>query len=1792
MKRMRKLLSFILSASMTLSLLPAVSFAAPTARPSIAGLSDSYTGGIGEINWGDTDWGAFKDVDWDGAADKTADQLAALFDETKFNVIKTGSVLSFESDEGAFYTDAESDVDLNDLDYGAGQITFPEGDTVIISSAHETLKLIGETTLNIPDDSAVMVIGAYKPEETEEEDSYPTVIYGDTTLNINTNTSGNLAVAAFNSGTVSSWGIYAGNLNVYGTGVTAAYGGKAQVQSTGVDADYSISVKGASLVGAGAPGDGGSVGIMVEDRQQADGTFGSGTVSATDEAVIIGAGGISTDYTYGIYTSSIEARDKSSIYACGAKVDGAEDDYPSVGLMLGITDERTRTVTSDNDSNIFACGRGEGSFGIAEFYFSDEENPDAEFGGVRMSIDDSVSDDPVSIVTAYGDMAAYTQNSDGSADELKFKAPTGSVNALGRDAIYDSSMNIAEFDTDKHTYTCNNNSAKYINFTKGETADYSLYYNTADSSFYKSYDETNGYSDKIESVPGAAGDGENLTLTSDFKFYTSADLGLVLPEYTYINVNEGQHPVIIAGSLTDNEFTAGIYSMKGCALKLAGGSRFGALHVSGGYGNDKDSFGIYSDRGVNVSGGGILESVGGCVNAANGFHQSIGIYGRRAILVFDSLVLADGGRIYADNEGADGESIGMLSGALDESEVTAGVSDGIGIYGDAYVSASAAGGSGNVDSFGCVTSQLLMSDNSELHLDTYGESVNAIGLGIELNDNSEIDIIDSASVYGKASGGDLSYGLSELVFDSEEFDGTKCISVNMPDDGSMEFEGDTMAINAARRMFGSIDVKDGENNPLTYSGDVYGYVDSEGKPAKRAVIEALPKADYTIFYSADTGFRKNNKDGEKLTSLPEGLSADGNTVTLYDAAFSTTAGCAFIADGGVTLSIPENSRAALSAADHAAADPDNPDASNVFGIILEGDSVIQADGALSVSANGSGRTFGLATYGNLTVKGKGEVIAAEFFGADHSWAMMTTESLTIENSAHVYAYAMAGMDKKAVSSMSRKLTVKDDAVFDTSGGYDASGIGIWDGYDVVTEDNASVITKGGLILYGNSETKPGAIRASGESSVEVECDYNGDGSGILDWGILGASGTGEGLSEDDAAQIYVTDNASVSSYTIAENGGAVSRAKAAGGVSAVGGNERGDKGELEYKDDTYMLAGTDDSANYVLFKNAAVDYPLYFDGETSKLYKTCDFSFDQETGDVIDVTYSDPIEVPGAKCEGNKLTLTSEFQFYTDFMDGLYLGKDTALYVPEGESPTVYGGFSGLTLGDGIGGSSGIYCMGGNTLDIDGHLEAVGGSVTNLSSWGIVNSATVTPLTITGKGSLTARGGDVVYDETIGEPVGDSAGIVSCDDLNVSIAELNAVGGDSDNFSAGIYVDYPNVEPHDLTISGGAKVSAQGGKGGDSEQSFSIGCSASSITVKDKSSLTALSSDAYSSYGIALFAWSDYGDGEINLSGGSSIDASAAAEYGYGVAAMSEGNAAITVNMDKSCTFTAEGAMSASASELTGVSAVSDGKTVTYNSDKAGYVDADGNPVKKISVEPLQTSSSTSRGSGSGRGRAASTPTASPQPTTTPAPEASASPEPTSEPTSEPQATSKPSDTEKTLPFTDVAETDWFCNDVKNAYETGLMSGVSETRFEPDTTLTRGMLAAILGRMEGVSEASGATEYTDVDADAYYAPYIAWGSENGILSGFGDGTFRPNDPVTREQTAKIIKAYYDYKGEGPVGEWAIRLGYADLAEISDWAAEGVMFCTMKGIMVGRGDEFDPKTYITRAECAAVIGRIK
>ena len=106
--------------------------------------------------------------------------------------------------------------------------------------------------------------------------------------------------------------------------------------------------------------------------------------------------------------------------------------------------------------------------------------------------------------------------------------------------------------------------------------------------------------------------------------------------------------------------------------------------------------------------------------------------------------------------------------------------------------------------------------------------------------------------------------------------------------------------------------------------------------------------------------------------------------------------------------------------------------------------------------------------------------------------------------------------------------------------------------------------------------------------------------------------------------------------------------------------------------------------------------------------------------------------------------------------------------------------------------------------------------------------------------------------------------------------------------------------------------------------------------------------------------------------------------------------------------------------------------------------------------------------------------------------------------------------------FLDVSRVDWFYYDVRYVCENGLMNGTSRNRFSPYGTATRGMLVTILYRMENEPRCFGSAAFSDVKPGAYYEKAVIWASQNGIVSGYTDGTFRPDAPVTREQLASIL----------------------------------------------------------------------
>lgn len=174
------------------------------------------------------------------------------------------------------------------------------------------------------------------------------------------------------------------------------------------------------------------------------------------------------------------------------------------------------------------------------------------------------------------------------------------------------------------------------------------------------------------------------------------------------------------------------------------------------------------------------------------------------------------------------------------------------------------------------------------------------------------------------------------------------------------------------------------------------------------------------------------------------------------------------------------------------------------------------------------------------------------------------------------------------------------------------------------------------------------------------------------------------------------------------------------------------------------------------------------------------------------------------------------------------------------------------------------------------------------------------------------------------------------------------------------------------------------------------------------------------------------------------------------------------------------------------------------------------------------------------------------------------------------------------LPFTDVTEGNWFYKAVVYVYEQKLMSGVSETEFAPQTSLTRAMLAQVLYNMENQPEATTTGAFTDVPDYQWYANAVNWAASENIVAGMGDGIFVPNSPVTREQMAAILYRYAQYKGYDTTKTADIS-DFTDGNKTSAWAVPAMQWAVGTGLISGQGDGIlAPNGTATRAEVAQIL----
>ena len=169
--------------------------------------------------------------------------------------------------------------------------------------------------------------------------------------------------------------------------------------------------------------------------------------------------------------------------------------------------------------------------------------------------------------------------------------------------------------------------------------------------------------------------------------------------------------------------------------------------------------------------------------------------------------------------------------------------------------------------------------------------------------------------------------------------------------------------------------------------------------------------------------------------------------------------------------------------------------------------------------------------------------------------------------------------------------------------------------------------------------------------------------------------------------------------------------------------------------------------------------------------------------------------------------------------------------------------------------------------------------------------------------------------------------------------------------------------------------------------------------------------------------------------------------------------------------------------------------------------------------------------------------------------------------------------------FDDVSPTDWEADAVAFASAHELFGGTSDTTFSPDQEMSRGMLATVLYRLEGLPDQDTAVLFEDVDSDAWYTDGVAWAAENGIVNGDGQGQFRPNDSITREQFAVMLWRYAGSPEDG--GDQA--LAFTDADQASGYAQQALRWAVANGVISGYPNgQLNPRGTATRAQAAQML----
>ena len=172
--------------------------------------------------------------------------------------------------------------------------------------------------------------------------------------------------------------------------------------------------------------------------------------------------------------------------------------------------------------------------------------------------------------------------------------------------------------------------------------------------------------------------------------------------------------------------------------------------------------------------------------------------------------------------------------------------------------------------------------------------------------------------------------------------------------------------------------------------------------------------------------------------------------------------------------------------------------------------------------------------------------------------------------------------------------------------------------------------------------------------------------------------------------------------------------------------------------------------------------------------------------------------------------------------------------------------------------------------------------------------------------------------------------------------------------------------------------------------------------------------------------------------------------------------------------------------------------------------------------------------------------------------------------------------------FIDVPASAWYREAVDETVTDGVMQGVGSARFSPSGTLTRAMLTQLIYNMEGQPAVTGGSAFSDVSPSEWYYDAIEWAEKSGIVNGYGDGRFGPNEPVTREQ---LVTIFYRYAGTFLGYDTSARSdlnGYTDTGRISAYAVDAMRWAVGTGLITGMGDgTLAPAGRASRAQVAQI-----